>query len=534
VWPPPAGTVHLGQALRDAAHRSGGRDALVFPDTRVTYGELYERALRAAGSFLTLGLEPGDRVGLLMTNRPEFPELLIGAAIAGCVAVLINARYKARELQHVMADADLRCLITSYDREGEGYDFPALLREAYPRLTEQLPRLSRIFVLGEPEAHEFTSFAEFVERCDSGDAGAAEVGLTHRDVREPLVMLYTSGTTSAPKGCTLSHVNLVGKGIGFCELFEFGAHDRMWNPVPVFHVGFVMPLAGAIAAGGTVATLRWFEPLEAIRQLCTERITHAFPAFPPLWQGVADHPEFDATRLPDLRRGLLVGPPDLLRRLQRATPDCPFISCYGMTEGTSVFTAPRPSEPEAIRLGTEGRPLPGLELRIVDRDSGTALAPLEVGEIQIRGYSVVDGYHNAPEQTAEAFLAGGWFRTGDLGSVDSEGNLSFRGRTKDMLKVGGENVAALEVESYLTTHPEIVMAQVIGVPDARLAEVPAAFVELRPGAQLQPSDVVAFCRGRIATFKVPRYVTFVEEWPMSATKIQKGALSALPLGPRLM
>jgi fatty-acyl-CoA synthase len=346
-------------------------------------------------------------------------------------------------------------------------------------------------------------------------------------------MLYTSGTTSAPKGCRLSHRNLVGKGIAFCELFEFGPADRMWNPLPMFHVGFVMPLAGVLATAGTLVTMRRFEPPAALRQLAQERVTHAFPAFPQLWQGIVDQAGFDAAELPHLRRGLVVGPADLLRRMQRATPDCPFISCYGMTEGTSVFTAPRPADPETLRLGTEGRPLPGLELRIVDPDTGALMRAGEAGEIQIRGYSVAGGYHNAPERTAAAFLPDGWFRTGDLGSVDAEGNLCFRGRAKDMLKVGGENVAALEVEGYLTTHPEIVMAQVIGVPDPRLSEVVAAFVELRAGSSLTPAEVVAFCQGRIASFKVPRYVTFVDEWPMSATKIQKRALAELPLGPRL-
>ncbi len=539
----PAGTAHIGEVLRRSAAAVGERDAIVFPDARLTFSELYERALQRAGSFRALGLSPGDHVGLLLTNRPEFAELLLGAAIAGCVSVLINARYKAHELRHVLADAEVRVLITSSDEVGEGYDFPALLVEAFPELERQspgeiaiarAPMLRRMFVLEAQAATAFEPYDRFLEPAGGEDIRSAEAGLADRSSDEPLLMLYTSGTTSAPKGCVLSHVNVVGKGIAFAEIFDLGAGERIWNPLPVFHVGFAMPLAAALAVGATVVTMRRFEPSAAVRQLAAERITHAFPAFPQLWQGVVDDPGFDAAALPHLRRGLLVGPADLLRRIQRATPACPFISCYGMTEGTSVFTAPLPADCEELRLGTEGRPLPGLELRIVGVDSSARELPAgEQGEIQIRGYSVAAGYYNAPERTAAAFLPDGWFRTGDLGSLDASGNLSFRGRSKDMLKVGGENVAALEVESYLTTHPEIVMAQVVGVSDAKLTEVVAAFVELRPGSSLTPAEVVEYCRGRIASFKVPRYVTIVGEWPMSATKIQKGALAELPLGPRL-
>jgi acyl-CoA synthetase (AMP-forming)/AMP-acid ligase II len=270
-----------------------------------------------------------------------------------------------------------------------------------------------------------------------------------------------------------------------------------------------------------------------MRLIADEAVTHVFPSFPQLWLPIIDHPDFDPAVLAHVRRNLLVGPPELLERAQRATPDIPVISCYGMTEGTSVFTAPRPSDSTERRLRTEGRPLPGLELRIVDLEDQRELPPGETGEIQIRGYSVAQGYHNDPQRSVEAFLPDGWFRTGDRGSTDADGYLSFRGRTKDMLKVGGENVAAVEVESFLGTHPEIRLAQVVGVPDDRLTEVVAAFVEVRPGSSLRPEDVVAYCRGTVSTFKVPRYVTFVEEWPMSTTKILKRALVDLPRGPRL-
>jgi fatty-acyl-CoA synthase len=540
---PPRGTAHIGTILQRTAARAGDREAIVFPDDRLGYAELYSRALDHAASLRAMGLSPGDHVGLLLTNRPEFAELLLGAAIAGCVTVLINARYKAHELRHVITDADVRALICSRDGAGAGYDFPALLQDAFPALcagtlpVPEAPRLRRIFVLGDVAPGASPAFAPLAELREAGGregADAIEAELPRRRADEPLLMLYTSGTTSAPKGCLLSHVNVVGKGIAFAELFGLGAGDRIWNPLPVFHVGFVMPLASALAVGATVVTLRHFDPSHAREQLVAERITHAFPAFVQMWQGVVEHPEFDAARLPHLRCGLAVGPADLLTRLQRATPDCPFISCYGMTEGTSVFTAPRPSDAEPLRLGCEGRPFGGLELRIVRADSGEPCAPGDSGEIQIRGYSVANSYYNASERTAEAFLPGGWFATGDLGSVDPDGNLTFRGRAKDMLKVGGENVAALEIESYLTRHPDVAMAQVVGVTDERLSEVPAAFVELRPGSTVTPRELVAYCQGQIASFKVPRHVVIVDEWPMSATKIQKQALSRLPLGPRLL
>jgi fatty-acyl-CoA synthase len=254
-----------------------------------------------------------------------------------------------------------------------------------------------------------------------------------------------------------------------------------------------------------------------------EKVTVAFPSFPTIMQDLLNHPDFEKTDLSSLKRLNNVAPPDLLRQFQDAFPQAVQTGAYGLTEAGGVIAFNHPDESLEKRLHTCGKPMPGLQAKIVDPDTLEEKATGEQGEILLKGYSVFDGYYKAPEKNEEAF-ADGWFRTGDLCAIDADGGIEFHGRIKDMLKVGGENVAALEIESFLLTHPSVNMAQVIGVPDDRLSEVACAYIELHDGESMTSDDLIAFCKGKIASFKIPRHVRFVTEWPMSSTKIQKFVL----------
>ncbi len=522
----------LVAALLHAAAQHGDRDALVFPDTRLTWSALAERASARAMSLIAFGLKPGDHLGILMPNCPEFIELLYGAMLAGAVAVPVNARYKADELAYVVENADLRGLITS-DLASEYVDFAALLQQAFPSLAEaenprclalpQAPELRFVTRISNSTtvASGFAPWREFETAAQS----AAQSSLAERRAglsgENPAIMMYTSGTTAHPKGCPLSHAALARNGAAMNrERYFLAPEDRFWAPLPMFHMSSILPLLACCDAGAALLSMNRIEAGAALEMMAEEGATVAFPSFPTITAELINHPRFAETDLSRIRRLNNVAPIEMLRRFQAAFPQAVQTGAYGLTESCGVVAFNHPDEDFETRLTTCGAPFGDFEARIVDPDT---LAPLPAdsrGEILIRGSCVFQGYYKSPEKNAESFVDG-WFRTGDLGSLDSAGRIRFHGRLKDMLKVGGENVAAVEIESFLATHPDVKLAAVIGVPDARLLEVAAAFIELNPGASASEADILDFCNGRIASFKAPRHVRFVREWPMSSTKIQK-------------
>jgi fatty-acyl-CoA synthase len=283
----------------------------------------------------------------------------------------------------------------------------------------------------------------------------------------------------------------------------------------------ILPLMGCLAAGSTYVGVDRFDPEAALRQLEEERCTVAFPSFETIWLAVLSHPRFEQTDLSRLRLINNVGVPERLEAMQKRVPWATQISAYGATEGGGVIAFNEPDDPPEKRFTTQGRPFPGIEVRIVDPETGADLPPGERGEIVYRGYSTFEGYYKDPEQTAAAVDERSWFHSGDLGTLDEHGRVAYQGRLKDMLKVGGENVAAAEIEGFLARHEAVEIVQVVGAPDARYVEVPAAFVQLKEGAEASERELVDYCVGQISTFKVPRYVRFVGDWPMSGTKIQK-------------
>jgi fatty-acyl-CoA synthase len=319
----------------------------------------------------------------------------------------------------------------------------------------------------------------------------------------------------------LSHRAMLLDAAGIADRFAIPAGERWWDPLPMFHAGALMLMTGCFMAGATFISMQRFDVELAFDLIEQERVNVHYPLFPTITLTLMHHPRFKQLDLSRTRVVVNVSPPDVQRQVQEAYKPAILMNAYGITElcGTVVFT--ELDDPVDVRVETCGRALPGFELRVVDPETNEAVPPGERGELVGRGPSRFDGYYKNDEQTRAAIDDEGYFHTGDLCSIDENGRIAYHGRLKDMLKVGGENVAAIEIESFLATHPSIKLAQVVGVPDPRLLEIPAAFVELAPGAELSEADVIDYCKGQVAGFKVPRHVRFVTDWPMSATKIQK-------------
>lgn len=525
----------LGDHLLRAADRWPDNDAIVYPEIRHTYAQFVERAYSRARSLIAMGMERGDNVGVLMPNCMEYNELIFAVALAGGTVVPINARFKGQELAYVIENGDLTSLFTT-DLISEYADFAGLLRRTFPDLEgadpkalsiARAPKLRNVVMMGTSSPDGFITRAEF----DALESSATDDDVEERRIfvrlSDPCIMMYTSGTTAEPKGCPLTHEMLVRTGMAVNrENYNFDSNARFWDPLPLFHMSSILPITALMDAGGTMMSMTHFDAGRALEMMEVERATHAFPAFPTLTLELMNHPDFKKRDLSTLQRMNNVGPPDLMRQFEEAFPGAPQTAAYGLTEVTGVICFSHPDDPLEERLHACGRPWEGIELRVIDPETGEELPQGTRGEICIRGYAVFNGYYKSPEKDAEVFKDG-WFHTGDLCEIDEAGQIRFHGRLKDMLKVGGENVAALEIESFLSNMPEINMVQVVGVPDARLQEVAAAFIELHEGATLTEQAVIDFCKGEIASYKVPRYVRFVREWPMSSTKIQKFKLKEM-------
>ena len=480
-----------------------------FEDDRQTYDELLASATGYARRLTALGVQRGDKVGIFAGDRPEYLWALYGAALIGAVAVPVNGRFKVRELGHAITNAELRVLFC-----GGGFaDHAGLVTEALEGLAT--PALQHVIAWDSGAPDGFMPIADF-------DAIApAPLARPDLTLADPAMLLYTSGTTAMPKGCVLSNAALVRPAFAMRDRFALTDQDRMWDALPLFHLASLLPLHACMLAGASYCAMRRFDPAAALAQMERERCTTAFPAFETVWLAVLNHPDFESTDLSSMRLVLNVGTRERLEQMQAKMHWATQISSYGCTELGGVCAFGHIEDPLEQRVTTSGRPFPGMEIRIVDPETGAILDPGEVGEIIGRGHSMFDGYYRERELTAQVIDDQGFFHTGDLGTLDADGRVQYRGRLKDMLKVGGENVGAAEIEGHLSTHPAVEIVQVVGVRDARYAEVPVAFVQLRAGASATEEELIDHCLGEIATFKVPRYVRFLEDWPMSGTKIQK-------------
>ncbi len=521
----------LGDLLLTAADQYPETAAVVLPDKRISYGELAQRAMHKARALRGMGVGPGDHVGLLLPTSMDFVETMFGIAMLGAVTVPINARYMPKELAYVIENADLVAVLTT-DEFDDAVNFVERLHAALPELEtadasalslEAAPRLKNVVVLGEKKAAGMMTEAEF--DALAGDVDDDEVHLRRLQTRlgSTCLILYTSGTTANPKGCMISHEAMVRNSMALADRYELGPEDSFWSPLPMFHIAAILPLAASAARGSTYVTTPHFKAGEALEMLESEKVTCTYPCFWTIMGDLVNHEDFekrDLSRIRLMNANFAVQPAVVGETMEKAMPDTVYVGTFGMTETAGTVTTSALDATREQRFTRLGTPLAGLEIKAIDED-GNEVAVGERGEALIRGYSLFTEYYKSPDKTAEALDADGWFHSGDMISIDADGQVMFHGRIKDMLKVGGENVAAVEIETYLQKHDAVKLAQVVGVPDARLQEVPAAFVELNEGCSVTEEEMIAFCKGEIAGFKVPRYVRTVTEWPQSSTKIQK-------------
>jgi acyl-CoA synthetase (AMP-forming)/AMP-acid ligase II len=530
----PIRSTTLGDLLLSAANDYPDADAIVFPEGRQTFAELAERAYLSARGLQALGVRPGDHVGLLLPTCFEFPEFLFGIALCGAVTVPINARFRAGELRYVIQNADLVTVITT-EQIAEHVNFVERLHEGLPALRESgdplwlklamAPRLNNLVLLGDSKPDGFVTEAGFDELAESVPVKDVQATRMRARVRDPAIMLYTSGTTANPKGCPLSHEAIVRNSIALGRYrYRLAQQDRFWSPLPMFHIAAILPMVAIFDVAGAYLTMSYFDAGAALKMLEAERATATYPCFVTIMSDLIRHPDFpttDLSRITLMNANFAVQPPGIKDAMLEAMPDAIYVGSYGMTETAGTVCTSELTDSLEARCTRLGKPLPGLEVKIVDPESSHEVATGERGEILVRGYCLFDGYYKDPDKTAEAMEPDGFFHTGDVGSFDADGQIMFHGRFKDMLKVGGENVASAEIEAFLARHPAVKLAQVVGVPDDRLQEVAAAFVELEDDQSATEQELIDFCRGDIASFKVPRYVRFVTEWPMSTSKIQK-------------
>jgi acyl-CoA synthetase (AMP-forming)/AMP-acid ligase II len=505
----------VGDQLVRAAELWGEDSCFIHPEKRLDFRSALQAGIAVARGLVGLGVGRGQHVGIFMPNRAEFVAAFFGCQLVGAVAVPINARYKADDLAYIVDHAHLAAVLTCARSDRQALE--SLVQEA---VAESASTGVPVVVLGEA-AHPLSMGSVELEAC------AARVPIREVEdrramvrVRDVAMMMYTSGTTARPKGVPLTHEALVRTATQLANRYGISSDDRFWNPLPLFHMGALVPFLACVGSGAAFCTMTRFEAEPALSQIGQESCTFLYPAFPTITQSLVQSSAFKAADLSAVRGVLAVGSPEALQRVQEEFPGAAVVSSYGLTETGGISVTCSPQESPEARL-TCGRPFTGMEVAVLDEETGRTAYADTRGEILLRGVGLFEGYFRDDELTDRTIDCEGWFHTGDLGSLDDYGRLTFRGRSKDMLKVGGENVAALEIESFLQGHASVKLVQVVGIPDAKLHEVPAAFVELRHGHELTEEDILDYCQDRIASFKIPRYVRFTDDWPMSASKVQK-------------
>ncbi|MTE12526.1 AMP-binding protein [Nocardia sp. CT2-14] len=528
VWDAPLLGDTIGANLDRTAAAHPDREALVdyTTDTRWTYREFNAEVNALALGLLAAGISKGDRVGIWAPNCPQWTLTQYATAKIGAILVNINPAYRAHELRYVLRQAGIRLLVAAPSFKTS--DYAALIAEVRP----ECPELDEVVLL------------DSIEWCGLFDTGraanpdlltAAQSALSTDD---PINIQYTSGTTGFPKGATLSHHNILNNGYFVGELCGYTEQDRICIPVPFYHCfGMVMGnLAATTHGAAMVIPAPAFEPRATLEAVAAERCTSLY-GVPTMFIAELADPEFDTYDLSSLRTGIMAGSPcpvEVMKQVIERMGMREVSICYGMTETSPVSTQTRRDDSLVQRTATVGRAGPHIEVKIVDPVTGVTVPRGAAGELCTRGYSVMLGYWGEPEKTAETIDAARWMHTGDLATMDDEGYVAITGRIKDMVIRGGENIYPREIEEFLYTHPDIVDAQVIGVPDAKYGEELMAWIRLRPDATpLTAESLREFCAGRLAHFKIPRYVHLVDEFPMTVTgKIRK--VEMREIGARLL
>ncbi|MBB3176987.1 AMP-binding protein [Variovorax sp. Sphag1AA] len=528
----------IGDFFDDMAARQGDRDALVsaHEKKRLSYLELQRESNRLASALLKLGLAPGDRVGIWSHNNVPWVLMQLATAKAGIILVNINPAYRTSELEYALNKVACKALVTM--KSFKTSEYVSMLRELAPELASskpgelkaaRLPHLRTVAWIDTPaDTEELPGLMRFSTLLESGTADDPKVAAIAKTLKatDPINIQFTSGTTGFPKGATLTHRNILNNGFFIGECMKLTPADRLCIPVPLYHCfGMVLGNLACLTHGSTIVYPNdGFDPITVLQTVQAERCT-GLHGVPTMFIAELDHPRFKEFDLSTLRTGIMAGSPcptEVMKRVVEQMHLREITIAYGMTETSPVSCQSSTDTPLEKRVSTVGTVQPHLEIKIVDPISGDIVPRGTSGEFCTRGYSVMHGYWEDPEKTREAIDTDGWMHTGDLATMDDEGYVNIVGRIKDLVIRGGENIYPREIEEFLYRHPKVQDVQVVGLPDKKYGEELCAWIIAKPGQTATADEIREFCKGQIAHYKVPRYIEFVTEFPMTVTgKIQK-------------
>lgn len=530
----------LGEILEKWAFETPDKEFMVYPDRdlRFTYKQFNERVDNLAKGLLYIGVTPGDKVGIWAKNVPDWTTFMFATAKIGAVLVTINTSYKTAELEFLLQNADVNTLCLA-----DGYrdsDFVKMVFELVPEAKEQaredikskkFPELKNLVFIGQQKHRGMYNTAELILLGNHVDDIELESVKETVNCHDVVNMQYTSGTTGFPKGVMLSHHNIINNGYATGQCMKYTSDDRLLVCVPMFHCfGSVLALCAIITHGATMVFNEDFDPLLVLASVQKEKCT-ALYGVPTMFIAELNHPMFDMFDLTSLRTGIMAGSPcpiETMKQVMTRMHMKDVIIVYGLTESSPGMTATRTHNSPEVRSTTVGFEYPNTEVKIINPETGETCVTGEQGEICCRGYNVMKGYYKNPEATKKAIDKEGWLHSGDLAVKTEEGFYRITGRIKDMIIRGGENIYPREIENFLFRMPQIEAVEVAGVPSPKYGEQVGAFIKIKEGQKLTEEEVVDFCRGQIARFKIPKYIFFVKEFPMTASgKIQKYKLSRL-------
>lgn len=530
----------LGEIVEKWAYETPDHEFMVYPDRnlRFSYAKFNERVDRLAKGLLYIGVQPGDKVGIWAKNVPDWLTFMFATAKIGAILVTINTSYKLSELEYIISNADLQtlCIVDGY----RDSDYVQMVFELIPELKEQargelhsakFPVLKNVVFIGQQKHRGMFNTQELLLLGSHIDQWELEVVQESISCHDVVMMQYTSGTTGFPKGVMLSHHNILNNGFSVGQCMKYTRDDRLLVCVPLFHCfGSVLATCAIISHGSTMVLVEDFDPLMVLASVQKEKCT-ALYGVPTMFIAELNHPMFDMFDLSTLRTGIMAGalcPIETMNQVMTKMHIKDIIIVYGLTETSPGMTATRTHNSPEVRATTVGFELPNVEVAIFNPETGEECAVGEQGEIRCRGYNVMKGYYKNEEATRNAIDADGWLRSGDLAVKNENGFYRITGRLKDMIIRGGENIYPREIENFLYQIPQIEAVEVAAVPSPKFGEQVGAFVKLKKDQKLTEEEITDFCRGKIARYKIPKYVFFIDEFPMTASgKIQKFKLTAM-------
>lgn len=534
--------ITVGKLLEEVAKKQPSIDAVVYPDRglRYSYKEFDDLCRQAAKGFMKLGIERGEHVAIWSTNMPEWLISQFATGKSGAVLVTVNTNYQVAELEYLLKQSDSTTLILMEEYRGSSY--VEMLYEVVPELkncepgqlrSEKLPHLRNVIFLGEKRYPGMYLWSDLLEMANVVSDSKLNSRMASLDPDDVINMQYTSGTTGFPKGVMLTHNNLTNNAVNIAECMNLSNQDRMCIPVPFFHCfGCVLGTLACVTVGATMVPVQEFDPQKVLEAVEIEKCT-ALHGVPTMFIAELSHKDFEKYNLTSLRTGIMAGsncPIEVMKAVIERMGSTEITIAYGQTESSPVITQTRVHDSLELRVESVGRALPNVEVKIVEPGTSKEVPRGVQGELVTRGYHVMKGYYKNPEATKAVITDDGWLHTGDLAIMDDNGYCRITGRLKDMIIRGGENVYPREIEEFLYQHPKVLDVQVVGVPDPKFGEEVSAFIILKEGETATAEEIKDYCKGKIARYKVPHHIQFIEQYPMTASgKIQKFKLRELAL-----